>query len=63
MKIEGNIKRERFILTKLQNHPGIIKLHFSFTDAQNLYFAMDYAKNGNLRELLLKICIFLTITY
>ena len=55
------VKRERAIWSKL-SHVGIIKLHFSFTDETRVYFVMDYAPNGSLRELLLRQCISLQAT-
>jgi len=41
--------RERAVLSSV-SHPGIVNLHCSFTDENNLYFIMDYIPNGTLRE-------------
>ncbi|CEI87079.1 Putative AGC/PDK1 protein kinase [Rhizopus microsporus] len=38
---------ERDALSKM-NHPGIVKLYWTFKDNQSLYFVLDLAKNGEL---------------
>ncbi|KAG1463714.1 hypothetical protein G6F46_001470 [Rhizopus delemar] len=38
---------ERDALSKM-NHPGIIKLHWTFKDDRSLYFVLDLAENGEL---------------
>lgn len=48
------LKREREILTNT-SHPSIIKLHFTFTHKDKLYFALEYVPNGELAKLL-KAC-------
>ena len=50
-KKEAQAIKEREIWSSLA-HPGIIKLHSSFTDEAHLYFVMEYAPNGTLRECL-----------
>ncbi|CDO94256.1 unnamed protein product [Kluyveromyces dobzhanskii CBS 2104] len=34
------------------NHPGIIKLYYTFHDTENLYFVLDFAPGGELLQLL-----------
>lgn len=34
------------------NHPGIIKLYYTFHDSENLYFVLDFAPGGELLQLL-----------
>lgn len=48
--------RERNIWSSV-SHPGIVKLHCSFTDKSHLYFVMDYMPNGTLREYINRECI------
>ena len=38
---------ERLLMAKL-NHPLIVKMHFCFQDAKNLYFVMDLIQGGDL---------------
>jgi len=40
-------KAEKSILMKLE-HPFLVKLHYSFQDAEKLYFVMDYINGGEL---------------
>lgn len=40
------------------NHPGVIKLFYTFHDAENLYFVLSYAINGELLQLLHKMRTF-----
>lgn len=40
------MQNEKNILSKL-NHPNIVKLHSTFTDAKNVYMVLDYAINGD----------------
>jgi 3-phosphoinositide dependent protein kinase-1 len=42
---------ERNVLARLL-HPGIVKLWFSFQDAENLYLVLDLLPNGELSELI-----------
>jgi serine/threonine protein kinase len=40
------IQNEKCILNKL-HHPGVIQLHKSFTEQNNLCLVVDYAINGD----------------
>lgn len=46
------VKLEKDALNRLNNHPGIVTLHYTFQDNQNLYFVLDYAENGELLTLI-----------
>lgn len=48
-KHEVHIEKQ---ILSLLNHPRIVKLHSTFQDAKNLYFALDYCNNKDLAELL-----------
>lgn len=45
---------EKHALNRLNNHPGIISLFFTFQDKHHLYFVLDYASNGELLGLIRK---------
>ncbi|EDO19522.1 hypothetical protein Kpol_1018p54 [Vanderwaltozyma polyspora DSM 70294] len=51
---------EKNVLNSLgrENHPGIIKLYYTFHDQDNLYFVLSYAINGELLQLLHKMKTF-----
>jgi len=44
-----NVEREVLVMT---NYPNIIKLYYTFRDSERLYFALEYAPNGDLHELI-----------
>ncbi|XP_016361468.1 3-phosphoinositide-dependent protein kinase 1-like isoform X3 [Sinocyclocheilus anshuiensis] len=46
--------REKDILSSI-DHPFIVKLFFTFQDSHKLYFALSYAKNGELLRYIRKI--------
>ncbi|XP_051572245.1 3-phosphoinositide-dependent protein kinase 1-like isoform X1 [Myxocyprinus asiaticus] len=46
--------REKDILSSI-NHPFFVKLYFTFQDSHKLYFALSYAKNGELLRYIRKI--------
>ena len=48
------IEKNTLNLLARGNHPGIVKLHYTFHDADNLYFALDFAAGGELLSLLHK---------
>lgn len=55
LKKENKTKQahtEKNILAKLKNHPGIVRLHFTFQDHDSLYFVLDYCPNGELLGLI-----------
>ncbi|CAJ0628612.1 11987_t:CDS:2 [Entrophospora sp. SA101] len=45
---------EKNTLNRL-NHPGIIRLYYTFQDSDNLYFVLDHAKNGELLTFIKKL--------
>jgi 3-phosphoinositide dependent protein kinase-1 len=49
---------EKDTLRKLHDHPGIVKLYFTFQDKRSLYYVLDLAKNGELLTWLKKIGTF-----
>uniref|UniRef100_A0A1I8BT12 non-specific serine/threonine protein kinase n=1 Tax=Meloidogyne hapla TaxID=6305 RepID=A0A1I8BT12_MELHA len=53
----AHVKAERDILAEA-NSPWIVKLYFSFQDAQNLYFIMEYVPGGDMMQLLINMGIF-----
>ena len=58
-KMTRSVLAEKEALVKLASrpqphHPGIIRLHYSFHDASSLYFVLDLAPNGDLKQLVHK---------
>jgi serine/threonine protein kinase len=49
-KVE-EVHKERLLLSNL-NHPNIIRLHHTFQDKKRLYFVLDLAEKGDLKEFL-----------
>lgn len=49
------IEKNTLNLLARANHPGIVKLYYTFHDADNLYFVLDYAPGGELLALLHKV--------
>jgi len=45
---------ERDILVKIEPHPFIIKLHYSFQNPKKLFFALDFCPGGELFSILEK---------
>ncbi|ANB11372.1 serine/threonine protein kinase PKH2 [Sugiyamaella lignohabitans] len=43
---------EKNSLNRLGDHPGIIKLYYTFQDERSLYFVLDFASNGELLSLI-----------
>lgn len=43
---------EKNILAKLRNHPGTVRLYFTFQDAENLYFVLEYCPRGDFLSLI-----------
>ena len=50
---QENVKRERNILTKL-NNPFIVNMYFAFQDSLNLYLIIDFLSGGDLRYHLIR---------
>ncbi|RCI06544.1 pkb-activating kinase-like protein [Rhizopus stolonifer] len=48
---------ERDALSKM-NHPGIVKLYWTFKDDQSLYFVLDLAENGELYTFIKRLAPF-----
>mgnify|MGYP003365515906 CR=1 FL=1 len=48
------IEKNTLNLLARGNHPGIVKLYYTFHDKDNLYFALDFAAGGELLSLLHK---------
>lgn len=46
---------EKNTLNVLGKHPGIVTLYYTFQDPKSLYFVIDYAKNGELLNLIHKV--------
>ena len=46
------IYRERDILCSVCNHPNIINFEFTCLDEEYLYFILEYAKFGNLAQII-----------
>lgn len=46
---------ERDTLNRLGDHPGIVKLYFTFQDETTLYFVLDLAANGELLGFIKKV--------
>ncbi|KAH7728783.1 Protein WTS-1 [Aphelenchoides avenae] len=53
----AHVKAERDILAEA-NSVWIVRLYFSFQDAQNLYFIMEYVPGGDMMQLLINKGIF-----
>lgn len=43
---------EKNTLNRLGDHPGIVRLYYTFQDESSLYFVLDYAANGELLSLI-----------
>ncbi|CCD26276.1 protein kinase PKH3 NDAI_0H01020 [Naumovozyma dairenensis CBS 421] len=52
------IEKNTLNLLARANHPGIVKLYYTFHDEENLYFVLDYAPGGELLSLLHKMKTF-----
>jgi len=46
---------EKNTLNRLGEHPGIVKLYYTFQDERSLYFVLDLAPNGELFTVLKKV--------
>lgn len=46
---------EKNTLNRLGDHPGIIRLYYTFQDEQSLYFVLDFATNGELLALIKRL--------
>lgn len=52
------IEKNTLNLLARAQHPGIVRLHYTFHDEENLYFVLDYASGGELLSLLHKMGTF-----
>ena len=43
---------EKNILAKLRNHPGTVRLFFTFQDPDNLYFVIEFCPHGDFLSLI-----------
>lgn len=46
---------EKNTLNRLGNHPGIVRLYYTFQDERSLYFVLDLAANGELLSFVKKL--------
>ena len=53
----AHVKAERDILAEADNE-WVVKLFYSFQDAEHLYFVMDYIPGGDMLSLLVKLQVF-----
>lgn len=49
---------EKDTLNKLTNHPGVVRLYYTFQDMQSLYFVLDLASGGELLGVLKRMATF-----
>ena len=49
---------EKDTLNKLTNHPGVVRLYYTFQDMQSLYFVLDLASGGELLGVLKRMKTF-----
>ena len=49
---------EKDALNRLRDHPGMVRLHYTFQDERSLYFVLDLATGGELLGVLKKITTF-----
>ncbi|KAI9681578.1 MAG: pkb-activating kinase-like protein [Trizodia sp. TS-e1964] len=49
---------EKDTLNQLTDHPGIVRLYYTFQDERSLYFVLDLASNGELLGVLKKMTTF-----
>lgn len=46
---------EKNTLNRLGDHPGIVRLYYTFQDESSLYFVIDFASNGELLSLIKRV--------
>lgn len=49
---------EKDTLNRLTDHPGIVRLYYTFQDERSLYFVLDYCKGGELLGVLKRMTTF-----
>jgi 3-phosphoinositide dependent protein kinase-1 len=49
---------EKDTLNRLTDHPGIVRLYYTFQDERSLYFVLDYCKGGELLGVLKRMATF-----
>lgn len=48
---------EKNTLNRLGDHPGIVRLYYTFQDESSLYFVLDFASNGELLSLVKSVSV------
>lgn len=49
---------EKDTLNRLTDHPGVVRLYYTFQDERSLYFVLDYCKGGELLGVLKRMTTF-----
>ncbi|TPX37698.1 hypothetical protein SmJEL517_g00731 [Synchytrium microbalum] len=49
---------EKDVLNRLNEHPFVVKLYYSFQDSHSLYFVLEFAKNGDMLGFIRKLGAF-----
>lgn len=48
---------EKNTLNRLGEHPGVVRLYYTFQDERSLYFVLDLATGGELLGTLKRVCL------
>ncbi|TPX46245.1 hypothetical protein SeLEV6574_g03318 [Synchytrium endobioticum] len=49
---------EKDVLNRLNDHPFVVKLYYTFQDSHSLYFVLEFAKNGDMLGFIRKLGAF-----